>query len=438
MSEWQDNIDKYPLIPVTTGDGITYELKMKFKGGSIDPLTASYNYAGKVGSKPKRNSSASPVYDLNFFVPQDDWTSFKNSIMIPDEEWLVKHPLYGDLKGHPVGNMVWDNTKQGDVPFSIQFQQSIVDEIPSVQRDYRTDVVTVNQEIQTEVIANVGVLDFITNEINLFSDFVDDLEVIYENILTNEYVNTIYDIRQIINDVTFDAFRFMELINDLLNIASRLTIDVLPASIRNAFVSSVEERKKIIESQSDVILAFSEESLNLIIFKENAGASNLVALTDTVTTPTESVSKLSGFDVTDETIVSETQDYKFKKDVTKTITDVNSIYDDYTNTISEIDFEKEDFSQFVPNDTLNDNVTESILTAIQEIKEISEKAKEETIFITTSDTTPELLAFELYGSATDENVESIINDNDLLGKETLDNSWKNMIVKRNTEIKYYA
>jgi hypothetical protein len=433
-----EDIQNYPLVPVTTGDGTTYELKMRFKGGSIDPMTVTYTYAGKVGSKPERNSSASPVYDLYFFIPQNDWKFFKNSIMIPDNEWLIKHPLYGDLKGYPVNSIVWDNALTGDVPFNIQFQESITEKFPISTRDYRTDVIAVNEEIQIQAIANVGILDFNINEINLLSNFVDNLEVLYENILTNEYINKIYDIRQVINDTTFDSFRFMQLANDILNIASRLTIDVLPASIRNAFVSSVEERKNIIESQNNIILELSEDSLNLIIFKENAGASNIVSLTDTVTTPTESENKLTGFDVTDETTTSDRRDYKFKKDVTKVINDVNNVYNDYINNIGGINFEKEDFSQYIPNDLLNENVTKSILLSIQEIKELSEKAKEETIFVTISDTTPELLAFELYGSATDENINNIINDNDLFGKETLSNSWKNMIIKKNTKIKYYA
>lgn len=438
MAEWINDINNYKLVPVTTGDGITYDLKMVFKGGSIDPLTATYNYAGKKGSKPKRNSSASPVYDIFVLVPQDDWGAFVSSVQNFDNEWLIKHPLYGDLKGHPVNPIGWDNTFQGDVIWNLQFQQSISEDFPVIKKDYKVDVDNVNTEIQTEAIDNAGVLDYTEAEISLLSDFIDDLEVVYENILTNEYANKIYDIRAVINATTFDAYRFMELTNDLLNISSRLTIDVFPASVQGTLESSVEERMNIISLQNDSIKIIAKETLNMILFSESAGASNIAALTATITTPSESVTKLSGFDVTDQVDVPEAQDYKFKKNVTKTINDTNKLYEDYINTLSEIDFEKDDFTNYIPSNALNDNVTESVLLAIQEVKELSEKAKEETIYITVSDTTPELLAFQLYGSATDENIESIINDNDLFGRDSIANSWRNMIVKRGTKIVYYA
>ena len=74
-----------------------------------------------------------------------------------------------------------------------------------------------------------------------------------ENILTNEYVNKIYDIRQVINDVTFDVYRFIDLTNDLLNIVSRLRIEVFPASVQNTIVSSVEERNNIVKAHLSTI-----------------------------------------------------------------------------------------------------------------------------------------------------------------------------------------
>ena len=125
---WQDDIKKYPTVPITTGDGITYQVKLIFKGGGIDPLTAVYSYPGKRGSKPKRNSSASPVYDLEFFVLQDQFNNFKASVQNFDSEWLVEHPLYGDLNGHPT-DFSWDNTEFGEVNVKVQFQESIDDSI---------------------------------------------------------------------------------------------------------------------------------------------------------------------------------------------------------------------------------------------------------------------------------------------------------------------
>ena len=80
---------------------------------------------------------------------------------------------------------------------------------------------------------------------------------------------------------------------------------------------------------------------------------------------------------------------------------------------------RKDLLPDVPDEILNDNVSKSVLLAIQEIKDISVKAKEQNIHITERITTPELLAFELYGSATDENVSSIINDNDLFGRNSI-------------------
>jgi len=94
----------------------------------------------------------------------------------------------------------------------------------------------------------------------------------------------------------------------------------------------------------------------------------------------------------------------------------------------------EDFKE--PDTKINNMIKGRL--PVGDVKEISVKSKEENIYITKSDTTPELLAFELYGSATDENINNIINDNDLFGNSTLSNSWRNMIIRKNIEIVYYV
>jgi len=422
---WFDDIESYKLVPITTGDGTTYELKMRFKGGSIAPLTKTYNYAGKVGSKPKRNSCASPVYDLVVFIYQDNWKSFKNSISDPSAEWLVKHPLYGDLKGLPTA-INWDNTTQGDVEFNFQFQQSIDEDTPLIKTDYQAKTRLVNLIIQEQVIEDVGDIEFTEAEVTTLSGLIDSLEEAYEGILNSEYANKLYDIRQTINEAEFDSFRFMSLVNDMLNISSRLNL-------------SVKERITIISSQMASILSIDALTISMAKFNESAGASNITALMETVITPSESVEVVSGFDVTDISASSPLQDdYKYKKDVLSTINSVNTLYNNYISTISEISITEDEYTQFVPNNDLVNNINESFLLGIQEIKDISNKAKEENVYITQSDTSIELLAHILYGSATDENMNSIINDNDLFGKENITYSWRNMIIKQGTNILYYV
>ena len=354
---WWDDVNAYKLVPITTGDGQTYDLKMKFKGGSINPLTATYQYAGKVGSKPKRNSCASPVYDMLFYVPQDDWNTFKDSISDPTNDWLVKHPLYGDLKGLPTA-ITWDNTKLGDVEFTFQFQQSIPEDFPVKKVDYAGITITKNQQIQTESISQFSNLDLITSEVAKLSTFVDNLEKIYESVLNNDYINAFYDIRQTLIDVDFNSARFMQQMNDILNIASTLTLPSLDITV--LAIASISERLNLIDSQNAEILKVDDSTVNLALHKESAGASNMIALTQTVITPNESLNESTGFDVTDAEVVVGEDDYKFKKNVDAAILKVNTIYDDYVNAISEVATEN-----FLPNDTLNNNVNQSILTSIE-------------------------------------------------------------------------
>ena len=427
---WQDELQKYPLVPITTGDGEVYEVKLVVKGGGIDTLTAAYNYPGKRGSKPKRNSSASPVYDLTFYINQEEFNAFKTSVTAIDNDWTIEHPLYKTLVGLPVGEIGWDNSKYNDVLVTLQFQESLKDEIPVILRDYKAELDKKNEEIRANAIENVGDIEFTPQDVSIISSLADSLEELYQNILNNDYINAIYDLKSSINADVFDSFRFMEAFNHLLILPVRMLSNPLDG-LGTGLIASVKERNKIIKAQHQALLDLVPDSESLAIFKENALSVNITTLTETVSTPGESVSKLAGFDITDETEETREDDYTYKKDVTATIATVNELYDDFIVSIDAID-------DFIPDDTINQNITNSVLLAIQEIKELSTRAKVQNIYITKSDTTPELLAFELYGSATDENIQRIIDDNDLFGKESLRNSWRNMIIRRNVEIIYYV
>ncbi|HSH52896.1 MAG TPA: hypothetical protein VK982_14315, partial [Bacteroidales bacterium] len=311
-----------------------------------------------------------------------------------------------------------------------QFQESLKDEVPVILRDYKAELDKKNEEIRANAIENVSDREFTPQDVSIISSLADSLEELYQNILNNDYVNAIYDLKSSINADVFDSFRFMEAFNHLLILPVRMLSNPLDG-LGTGLIASVKERNKIIKAQHQALLDLVSDSKSLAIFKENALSVNITTLTETVSTPGESVSKLAGFDITDETEETREDDYTYKKDVTATIATVNELYDDFIVSIDAID-------DFIPDDTINQNVTNSVLLAIQEIKELSTRAKVQNIYITKSDTTPELLAFELYGSATDENIQRIIDDNDLFGKESLRNSWRNMIIRRNVEIIYYV
>jgi len=435
---WFDDINAYKLIPITTGDGTTYELKMKFKGGSINPLTAVYNYAGKVGSKPTRNSSASPVYDLMFFVPQDSWKNFKDSISDPSSEWLVKHPLYGDLVGQPT-SMNWDNTKFGDVEFNIQFQQSISDETPDVLIDYKSAVLTQSSLIDEATIVLYENIDPSTEELNIFDIFIDELESIYENVMNSDILNLFYDIRQVLIDTTFDSSRFISLNNQILNSAASLSV--------NGILSPLNERFNLISLQMAEILNLDEAVLTesadgntsdaIALYKENCGAVNLGAMAIAISTPSESQNDVAGFDITDTLNAGNQEDYKYKKDVDKTIENTNILFNDYVSALDAIDIEIQGYIKYSPDDNLNYLTTNIVLNGIQSVKEISATAKTENIIITEKDTVPEILAFELYGSASDENINDIINNNDLLGINSIKKTRYGLVIKKGTSIIYY-
>lgn len=436
---WQDDINSYKLIPITTGDGETYNLKMKFKGGSFDPLTASYNYAGKVGTKPKRNSCASPVYDFLFYVYQDQWKSFIKSISDPSGEWLVKHPLYGDLKGQPT-SLSWDNTYQGDVEFTVQFQESITDDTPTILIDYKSRILTKNVLINDITVTAFAPVVPSVEEIGVLTKFVDDLEEIYQGVLNSDYLNAFYDIRQVLTDAVFDALRFIDLVNTILNIGSVLSLDGILYPLKQRFDLMTQQNEVInnVDENTATLSPDGNSSTVIALFKELAGASNMGAIAVSVSTPSESQNDVSGFDVTDISDAANEPDYKYKKDVDSTIEQTNQLLNDYIETLDAIDIEGQGFIKYSPDDTLSTEANNIILLSIQEIKEVSSGAKEENIHLTRKDTVPEILAFELYGSASDENVNEIINNNDLFGKNSVKNSWRNLVIKKNTEIVYYA
>ncbi len=436
---WQQDIDAYRLLSITTGDGVEYDFKTKFKGGSVNPLTASYNYAGKVGTKPTRNSSASPVYDLLFYVHSDKLKAFLISVSDPSEEWIVKHPLYGDLKGQPT-SINWDGSKQGDVEFNVQFQDSIKDDTPLVLVDYRQRILAQNLEIKT--ITEIRFAETLPSveEINILGDFVDNLEDVYDAVLDSDIANLFYDIRQVIQDTVFDSLRFMVLMNQILNTGSQLSLNgiLYPLSTRFELMKGQNALIVDLDADTDSLSPDGNQSDVIAVFKELSGASNSGAISITVATPAESQNDVSGFDIIDTSNVGAEDDYRYKSQVDSTILETNQLYNDYVDSLDEIDIETQGFVQYSPDDNLSSAAKNTILLGIQEIKEISVKAKEESIHITLKDTVPEILAFELYGIASEENTNEIINNNDLFGKNSIKHSWRDLVIRKNTKIKYYV
>lgn len=436
---WQEDIKAYPLVKITTGDGETYDALIKFKGGSIDPKTATYNYAGKIGSKPTRNSSSSPIYDLTLYIHQDLWKSFKNSVSDPSDQWLIKHPLYGDLKGHPT-SINWDNVKfGGDVEWNVQFQESIIDDTPSVSVDYKGRVLARNIFIGEILVVAFADKTPSVEEKGLLTKFVDDLEKLYESVLNSDYLNAFYDIRQVLQDTVFDAARFISLTDQILNIGSTLSLDGILYPLKTRLDLMINQNTVILSTDINVDTTTPDGNTSdlMAIFKELSGASNLSALSVAISTPSESQNDVSGFDVTDQQNAGNTPDYRYKKDVDSTIQTANEELNNYIISLDSIDIETQGFIKYSPDNDLNAEVDNIINLSIQEIKEISKNAKEEKIFTTDQDTIPEILAFRLLGSASESNVNEIIDNNDLLGKNSIENSWRNFVIKKNTQIIYY-
>jgi len=436
---WSEDIQAYPLVPITTGDGEVYNVKMIFKGGSIDPLTGVFNYAGKVGTKPIRNSSASPTYDLNFFIDQELLKKFIVSISDPTNNWLVKHPLFGDLTGHPT-SISFDNTKQGDVLFTIQFQDSIKDETPEITTDFKERILASASELEEQTIDEFSDIEPSTEELNILDKFLDSLEELYDSIMNSDIMNLIYDGKKLIQDVTFASSKFISITNDLMKIPSLLSIDGIlePLKTRLEIIKGQAEHLKNLDVNVSTKSSDGNTSDAIAKFKQLSGSVNLSSLAIGISTPSESQNNISGFDITDKMNVGNKPDYRFKKDVESTILFANQLLDDYITSIDSIDLEIKGNIKFSANEYLNYKTTNIVLSAIQEVKEISNKAKNENFIITKKDTTPELLSFELYGIASDENVQEIIDNNDLFGNNSIANSWRNFVIKKNTKIVYYA
>ena len=72
------------------------------------------------------------------------------------------------------------------------------------------------------------------------------------------------------------------------------------------------------------------------------------------------------------------------------------------------------------------------------MNQIAFESLTETVYKTESETTVEWLAWKLYGVASDENMQLIIDANDLFGQNTLEYSWRQLTIDKDKKIIYYT
>ena len=125
-------------------------------------------------------------------------------------------------------------------------------------------------------------------------------------------------------------------------------------------------------------------------------------------------------------------DYKVSTDVEQVASSLISIYEDYLQILdsaSTSNYEIE--NNYQPNATVQTQLNDLVLYTLANLYNLAFEAQQERIVYTTKDTNVVLLTHRYLGSATDENIETFRQINDIKLKELLR-------IKKERKIKYYV
>jgi hypothetical protein len=412
---------------IVTGDGKEWNPdKIQQGGASLNPNTSGYDKPNVQGSEVRRNSGSSPSIDLLFQMPAENTAPFLESSKNP-ETWKVTHPLYGSFDCMPVSIDVNTGAVDGHI-WTIKVWQTIGTKFPVQSIDVKTDVAL--KSSATLDIALTSVTELTPSDVDKLEVFILDLEVVYNAVMNSE-------IKALIDDALDLLLNGADSVTDVMKAIEAIIL--IPRDLN----LQIKDKVLILEAQYLQATNIVCDTINMCQFFESTAAQNNCALSQVIVNPNTTTEEI-GIS-TDNTLIESSDllepDYRLRKDILDIALRTEQLYNASISAVDEranLGILDENGYQYIPREDIYANTDITVSASVSGLNDVAFDAKTETIHITESETTTEWLAWKLYGKASDENIQLIIDANDLFGKDTLENSWRNLVIQRNKSIIYYS
>lgn len=403
---WQNKLENIQFT-IKTGDGKEWFPLWKSGEKSKEFNTSIYDFIDVPKSLVERKQPKSSKYPLTFWFDGENHVDVAEEFERSAEDkryWTITHPYYGTIKGQPLSISRNDNNLN-ITEISVDFWESIVFDYPKSNLSIQDNTLVKKNEI-----LNSSATSYSGRKVQEVADIQKNKEAnlqvakAFNNLQTDEtysnYQNALSQAQKANDNLLNDSFDAIFKSEQLLNLPSTYEKKVIDKI--NGYISAYNGIKRVLNSVSDKL------------FFESIGASVLSCYCNA------SVNYQFGVD------------YTVATEVEQVASNLISVYEDYLQTLdnaSTSNYEIE--TNYQPNATVQTQLNDLVLYTLANLYNLAFEAQQERIVYTTKETNIVLLTHRYLGLASDENIETFRQINNIKLKELFR-------IKKERKIKYYV
>lgn len=403
---WQNKLENIQFT-IKTGDGKEWFPLWKSGEKSKEFNTSIYDFIDVPKSLVERKQPKSSKYPLTFWFDGENHVDTAEEFERSAEDkryWTITHPYYGTIKGQPLSISRNDNNLN-ITEISVDFWESIVFDYPKSNLSIQDNTLVKKNEI-----LNSSATSYSGRKVQEVADIQKNKEAnlqvakAFNNLQTDEtysdYQNALSQAQKANDNLLNDSFDAIFKSEQLLNLPSTYEKKVIDKI--NGYISAYNGIKRVLNSVSDKL------------FFESIGASVLSCYCNA------SVNYQFGVD------------YTVATEVEQVASNLISVYENYLQTLdnaSTSNYEIE--TNYQPNATVQTQLNDLVLYTLANLYNLAFEAQQERIVYTTKETNIVLLTHRYLGLASDENIETFRQINNIKLKELFR-------IKKERKIKYYV
>jgi hypothetical protein len=403
---WQNKLENIQFT-IKTGDGKEWFPLWKSGEKSKEFNTSIYDFIDVPKSLVERKQPKSSKYPLTFWFDGENHVDTAEEFERSAEDkryWTITHPYYGTIKGQPLSISRNDNNLN-ITEISVDFWESIVFDYPKSNLSIQDNTLVKKNEI-----LNSSATSYSGRKVQEVADIQkikeSNLQIAksFDNLQTNEtfsdFLNALSQAQKASDNLLNDSFDAIYKSEQLLNLPSTYEKKVIDKI--NGYISAYNGIKRVLNSVSDKL------------FFESIGASVLSCYCNA------SVNYQFGVD------------YTVATEVEQVASNLIQVYEDYLQTLdnaSTSNYEIE--TNYQPNATVQTQLNDLVLFTLANLYNLAFEAQQERIVYTTKETNIVLLTHRYLGLASDENIETFRQINNIKLKELFR-------IKKERKIKYYV
>ncbi len=403
---WEEKLQN-PFI-ITTGDGKQYTVLWRSATNSEEFNVTRFAFPKLRGERVDRREVLGREFPLEFYFQGEDHLDTAEGFRISSHDkrfWIIDHPLYGRINGHPV-RIQYDNSDFNYTRITTTIIETITDDAPKSEIN-PMDQVKLLKEINDEDLALALTSDPDVTDVNTMAKTNDSaykkgVPIIELPEEAENYYNLFNTASTYINTATASPL-----------LAMRATIAML--SYPSQFTTSAQTRVDLLTDQFGVLRATVSNMVNVSSKQiyQGQGAALLSSMCQAAATPLET-------------------DYRNSVNVLEIIRTVLDNYNSFLEDLDELQGENGGNPlNFIPSADPMIALSTLINNTLSSLYALALNARTERTIIMEQDTNVILLTHRLYGlDDEDKNIEELMENNAW--------GWNQILqVEKNTSVKYY-